>query len=80
MSVLIISTATRYANMITSSPVELGSDMEVTCAASTVGGPQVFTCLGKDRALGRIRLIVNKTDILANYLIQRGPASRLKVN
>ena len=58
--------------MITSSPIEIGSDMEVTCAASTVGGPEVFPGLTPIRLVRSVRLIANKTDVLATYLPATG--------
>ena len=41
--------------------------MQVRCAASTVGGPGVFSNIGFRRILSKIRLRVNETDVLAIY-------------
>ena len=68
--VFIISADLIRVNIISPSPIVLGSNMQVKCAASTVGGIGVFYNQYYIRDLMQIRLKVthnNKKDVLAAY-------------
>ena len=63
----IISAAFGQLSIVTPSPVEIGSEMTVKCAASTVGGVGVFTHLGTLRIVRKLSLKVSDTETWAQY-------------
>ena len=77
---VVISPVVAQVNMITPMPVEIGAKMTVRCAASTVGGVQVFKDLTKHRDLSRIDLKVSETELWASYTPGEVYPERVKVS